>query len=131
MHLRKHAKLLGIVSIAWLLFLVAGRPDYYQQYSFRFMLVFDLAILPPIWYIVYRSIKRTKTGREYIIALWWSFYISCPLFIYDAVYCGLILGFGVSFLWKFWYLSIYYFIPWIIFPPTAFWVARIKRMTSD
>jgi hypothetical protein len=47
MRFRSHLRLLVIVSVAWTLFWVAGLPDYYQQYSTKFMVFFDLAILPP------------------------------------------------------------------------------------
>ncbi|WP_321418302.1 hypothetical protein [uncultured Desulfobacter sp.] len=42
---RKHLRLFSLVSIAWFLFWLAGLPDYYQQYSLKFMVFFDLAIL--------------------------------------------------------------------------------------
>jgi hypothetical protein len=51
MKLRKHIRLLIFVSLAWLLFWIAGLPEYYQQYSNKFMVIFDLVILPPIWLI--------------------------------------------------------------------------------
>jgi len=31
-------------SLGWLLFWIAGLPDYYQQYPIKFMVIFDLAI---------------------------------------------------------------------------------------
>jgi hypothetical protein len=119
-------RLLLIVTIAWFLFLLIGYPDYYQQYSTEFMIAFDLIILLPIWYIVYRSAKRTKPGRALIISIWWSFYISVPLFIYDLVYCGIYLGHGWNFLLVYWYLSVYYIVPWLFFPITGFWIDNKK-----
>jgi hypothetical protein len=124
MRLRGHLRLLTIVSLAWLLFWIPGLPEYYQQYSTKFMLVFDLTILPPIWFIVYRSAKSARPGKRLKVSLWWSFYISFPLFIYDYIYCGIYLGHGTSFLWKYWYLTVYYIIPWLFFPPTGWWVEK-------
>jgi hypothetical protein len=65
MRIRSHLRLLVIVSVAWILFWIAGLPDYYQQYSTKFMVFFDLAILPPIWLIVYRNIKKARPGKGF------------------------------------------------------------------
>jgi hypothetical protein len=74
MRIRSHLRLLVIVSVAWILFWIAGLPDYYQQYSTKFMVFFDLAILPPIWLIVYRNIKKARPGKGFKISLWWPFW---------------------------------------------------------
>jgi hypothetical protein len=126
MRFKSHIKLLGIVTLAWILFLIGGLPYYYQQYSTNTMIVFDIIILPPIWYIVYRSAKKVKPGRGFVISLWWSFYISVPLFIYDLIYCGIYLDYGVGFLWQYWYITVYYIIPWIFFPLTGFIIDKIE-----
>jgi hypothetical protein len=126
MSIRKHLQLFALVSLAWLLFWIAGLPAYYRQYSTTSMVVFVLAILPPIWYIIYRSAKHSGPGNGVKVALWWSFYISFPLFIYDLIYCGFYLGHGLSFLWKYWYLTVYYILPWLIFPPTG-WLIEKNR----
>ena len=128
MNLRKHLRLLIFVSLAWLLFWIGGLPVYYQQYSIKFMIIFDLAILPPIWFIIYRSAKHSKPGRGLKVCLWWSFYISFPLFIYDLIYCGFYLGHGMGFLTKYWYISVYYILPWIIFPPTGWFVDKRRSL---
>jgi len=129
MNFRKHIRMLIFVSLAWLLFWVAGLPDYYLQYSFKFMVLFDLAILPPIWFVVYRSAKRAKPGKGFIICFWWSFYISFPLFVYDLIYCGFYLGYGIGFLLKYWYITVYYILPWLVFPLTG-WLVD-KKQNSD
>ena len=64
MKLRKHMRLLIFATLAWLLFWIAGLPEYYQHYSTRFMVIFDLAILPPIWFIIYRSAKNSNIPIE-------------------------------------------------------------------
>ncbi len=127
--LSRHLRLLIIVTVAWLLFWLAGLPDYYQQYSDTAMLIFDLVVLPPIWFLVYRSVKRSRPGRALAVSLRWSFYISVPLLVYDLVYCGWYLGYGISFLWEFWYLTVYYILPWLIFPPTGWWIDRRQAIT--
>jgi hypothetical protein len=117
MTLRKHVQLLVIVTVAWFLFWVAGLPDYYQQYSNTSMFLFDLSVLPPIWFLIYRRAKKADPGQAMLVCLWWAFYISVPLFFYDLVYCGLYLGRGANFLTEYWYLTAYYILPWLIFPP--------------
>ena len=124
----KHLPFLAVVTAAWVLFWLAGLPDYYQQYSDRAMLIFDMLILPPIWYLVFRSLKRSAPGRGVVVSLWWAFYITVPLLIYDLLYCGLYLGYGISFLWEYWYLSVYYVLPWMIFPPTGCWIESRRTL---
>lgn len=126
--LSRHLRLLIIVTIAWFLFWLAGLPDYYQQYSDTAMLIFDIAVLPPIWYLVYRSVLRASPGRRLAVSLWWAFYISVPLLIYDLLYCGLYLGYSITFLWEYWYLTVYYVLPWLLFPPMGLWVERKESL---
>lgn len=124
----KHIRLLILVSLAWVLFWIAGLPDYYQQYTIKFMVIFDLAILPPIWFIIYRSAIHSRPGNGLNVCLWWSFYISFPLFIYDLIYCGFYLGHSIGFLTKYWYITVYYILPWVIFPPTGWVVDKRRRL---
>jgi hypothetical protein len=86
------------------------------------MIIFDLAILPPIWLIVYLSAKKAKPGKGLTVCIWWSFYISFPLFIYDLLYVGIYLGDGLGFLCSYWYLTVYYILPWLLFPPTGWFI---------
>ena len=111
-----HFKRLACVSVAWLLFWLAGLPDYYRQYAWETMLVFDLVILVPICVIIHRSLCRAPVGTRKAHAIWWAFYISIPLFVYDALYCGIYLGHGPAFLIQYWYITVYYLLPWLIFP---------------
>jgi hypothetical protein len=130
MRLRNHLRLLVFVTIGWLLFWIVGLPDYYQQYSTKTMIIFDLVILPPIWVIIYYSVKKARPGRAFIASLWWAFYISFPLFIYDILYTGIYLGHGLNFLWKFWYLTVYYILPWLLFPSTGWLIDKRRRIAT-
>jgi hypothetical protein len=94
------------------------------------MILFDLALLPPIWLVIYKSVKRARPGRAFAASLWWAFYISLPLFIYDLLYAGIYLGRGLSFLWKYWYLTVYYVLPWLVFPPTGWLIDKKQHITS-
>lgn len=124
MSARRHLRLLGIVTVAWAVFWIGGLPDYYRQYSDGFMIVFDLAILLPLWYVVLRVLKRVRRGSRLMVAGWLAFYITVPLLLYDVLYCGVYLGYGAGFVVEFWYLSVYYIVPWIILPPTGLWLDR-------
>jgi len=125
MTLHKHLRLLAIVTAAWLLFWIAGLPDYYRQYSTQTMIVFDVAVLPPLWYIGYRSFRKSR--KPIASSLWLAFYFVVPLFIYDYLYCGVYLRHGLAFLWDYWYLTVYYILPWLIYPPTAQWLDHRKQ----
>lgn len=124
MKLRKHFCILGIVTLAWTLFWLIGLPGYYQQYSFLFMLLFDILLLIPLSLLIYWILKNTPRYHRMHFSLWLAFYISIPLFLYDYLYCAHFLGHGWSFLSEFWYLSVYYVIPWIISPSISYWLNR-------
>lgn len=124
MKLRNHFRIFGIVTFAWTLFLLIGLPGYYQQYSFHFMLLFDILLLIPLSLLIYWILKNTPRNHRMRFSLWLAFYISIPLFLYDYFYCALYLGHGWSFLSGFWYLSVYYVIPWIVCPAISFWLNR-------
>jgi hypothetical protein len=48
-----------------------------------------------------------------------------PLFVYDWLYCGIHLGHGLAFVGRYWYLTTYYAVPWILLPATAWWLDRV------
>jgi hypothetical protein len=125
-----HIRLLSFVTLAWVLFWVFGLPNYYQQYSAKFMVTFDIIIFPLIWFIIYFSAKRARHGRGLSVALWLSFYITVPLFIYDLIYCGFYLGHGMGFLWRYWYVTVYYIVPWAAFPLTGWWIDRRNKLSA-
>ena len=130
MRFRKHLRLLFIVTAAWFLFWVAGLPDYYQQYSTTFMIVFDVVVLPPLWLLLYFSIRKSGRGRGLVNSLWLAFYFTVPLFFYDLIYCGYYLGRGINFIWEYWYLTVYYILPWIILPPTGWWIEQQRKQET-
>lgn len=40
---------------------------------------------------------------------------------------GLYLGHGLGFVARYWYLTTYYFVPWVVFLPTALWLDANER----
>jgi hypothetical protein len=126
MKIKNHIHILLIASLVWLLFLLAGMPDYYLQYSTRSMILFVILLLIPISVIIFFVFKPVKSNRRLRIAGWYAFYFTIPLAIYDTVYCGIYLGYGVEFLSIFWFLTIYYLIPWLLFPVIAMLLNRMS-----
>lgn len=126
---RFHLGFLLIATIVWAGFWVGGLPSYYQQYSTRQMIWFDSLVLVPIAVIGYLFLRRVRPERRLTIALWLAFYFTVPLAIYDWLYCGLYLGHGVEFLWQYWYLTVYYAIPWILLPGAALFLNRGRKET--
>ena len=124
MNPRSHIRLGIIVTAVWALFWLLGWPDYYQQYSTRWMVIFVVILAPLFWILVIRMLRSIKSGRIYKSIIL-STYFTVPFFVYDYVYCGFYLGNGMGFLHKYWYLTIYYIIPWIMVPLTAVWMEKI------
>ena len=124
---RRHMKILFVVSAAWLLFWVGGLPDYYRQYSAGVMIAFDAVILPPLIAIIYSVLKRTSRGHAVSLSLWFAFYMTVPLFFYDLIYCGYYRGYGASFIWVYWYLTVYYILPWLLFPFVGWLIERRRE----
>ncbi len=127
MNLQTHLRILFAVTIIWAVFWVIGLPEYYQQYSLWLMIIFDTVVLVSIGFVVYWILKKYPAKRILSLSLWLAFYISIPLFIYDYLYCGIYLGYGLSFILKYWYLSVYYIIPWIICPLLGSYLINIRQ----
>ncbi len=116
---RGHIRLLLIATLVWAGFWVGGLPSYYQQYSTAFMALFDILLLVPITGVVYLVLRGVGHGRRLAFSAWCAFYFTVPLAIYDWLYCGVYLGYGMQFLSRFWYLSVYYAVPWVLLPTVA------------
>jgi amino acid transporter len=116
---RKHLTLLFQAVCAWAIFWVAGLPSYYQQYSLVILAVGCILLTVAISLAAVFVLRRTKPENRLMRAFWLSFYYTIPLAAFDALYCGVYLGHGVNFLYKYWYLSVFYVTPWLTFIPTA------------
>ena len=128
---RGHLAILLIATLVWAGFWLAGLPSYYQQYSKRAMIWFDSLVLLPIAAAGYLVLKRVRPERRLSIACWLAFYFTVPLAVYDWLYCGVYLGHGAGFLSTYWYLSVYYAIPWILLPLTALLLNRARSARTD
>jgi hypothetical protein len=119
MSYKTHVRIFVIATIVWLIFFLLGLPDYYLQYSNQLMIIFVVLLLVPIIIVIYFVFRPIKYAKRFQLSLWYAFYFTVPLAIYDLLYCGLYLEYGINFIVVFWYLSIYYMIPWILFPSIA------------
>lgn len=101
----------------WAAFWVLGLPAYYQQYSFTFLAVGTAALVPPSAWVGWRVISRTKKQHRASRGFWLALYFSVPFLMLDAAYCGLYLGNGFGFFEKYWYLTVFYVVPWVLYVP--------------
>lgn len=131
MTIRDHIQIFLIATVVWTGFWIAGLPSYYQQYSSFLMICFDLLVLVPIAAIIYFVLKRLQPERRLAIALWLAFYFTIPLAVYDWLYCGFYLGHGVQFISRYWYLTVYYAIPWILLPLMAVLLNRMRSRKME
>jgi hypothetical protein len=114
-----HIRLFVIATLVWAGFWAAGLPAYYQQYSTSAMLRFEAILFVALTGLAYIILKRVSPRRRVNRALWIAFYFTVPLAVYDWLYCGVHLGHGIAFLWRYWYLTTYYVIPWLLLPGMA------------
>lgn len=119
-----HLRLLLTAIAVWLAFWLAGLPDYYQQYSQHGLVIGSVLITLAIAAIGVRTFSRGTPERRLARAAWMSLYFTLPLALLDVAYCGIYLGHGAAFLTRYWYLSIFYVIPWLLWLPTAGILAR-------
>ena len=100
--------------------------SYYQQYANAQMVWFVALLLIPITVFVYLALRRIRPEKRLTIALWLAMYFTAPLALHDWVYCGIYLGHGVQFVSTYWYLSVYYVIPWVLLPFMALLLNRTR-----
>ena len=113
---RGHIRIFVFATIVWAGFWLLGLPAYYQQYSNKAMIWYDALLLLPIAAVFFLLLRRVRPARRMTIALWYAFYFTVPLFVYDWLFCGVYLGYGLGFLSRYWYLTVYYAIPWVMLP---------------
>ena len=129
MNVRIHKKLFLVGTVAWVAFWVLGFPSYYQQYSTISMVWFDGLLLIPFAFAFTRILGRSRPSRRLGLSLWMAFYFTVPLAAYDWLYCGVFLGHGFAFVLRYWYLSVYYLVPWLLLPSCVAWLIRAQPST--
>ncbi len=109
-------KWLAASFVLWMVFWLGGWPHYYQQYSTNTILVLiAVSLIVGLWICAWflKNISREKRAK---VSIWIAFYTTLPFAIFDLIYCGFILGHGIGFFSIYWYLSLYYFLPWLTIP---------------
>lgn len=124
MQTRHHLKLLLQALAVWFAFWVLGWPDYYQQYSPTLVGIGSVLLSVGISLAALLVLSRARPEQRRSRAFWLSLYFTLPLAILDSWYCGIWLGHGVTYLWTYWYLSVFYLTPWLTFIPTAWLLNR-------
>ncbi|ADG81554.1 hypothetical protein TherJR_0684 [Thermincola potens JR] len=121
MSLVDHLRLLIFVTVAWIAFVIIGLPNYYQDWPFRKLLYFCVFVYFLVGFFI---LMMTKKYEGYFLrrALWVAFYITVPLMIYDIIYVDLIRHEPFDLLNRFWYLSVFYIVPWIQAPLIYFFL---------
>ncbi len=105
--------------LVWFGFWLLGLPDYYQQYSPAAVGAATVLLSALISLVCLAILLRTRPERRANKALWLSVYYTVPFALLDTLYCGIYLGHGASYLWKYWYLTVFYVSPWVTLLPTA------------
>jgi hypothetical protein len=119
-----HFFLFGLGLAAWCAFFIAGWPSYFQQYSALTMAVVCVAQIPPVAAFGYWLIRRRAVVERLRFAGWLAFYTSVPYVVIDYAYLGLLHGLGLGFLSIYWYLTVSYFVPWLVFVPLGYQLGR-------
>lgn len=117
---KKHFYLLLQSITVWAGFWQFGLPDYYQQYTTLAMAVGCTVLSVIVSLAALRILLLCRPENRMTRAFWYSFYYTFVLAILDTAYCGIYLGFGERFFAQYWYLTVFYFTPWLTFLPTAY-----------
>ncbi len=123
MSFRKHLALLIQGVVVWFAFWLLGLPDYYQQYSPTAIGIGCVLLSVALSLMAVWVLRRGRDAHRMSRAVWISFYYTVPFAVLDTFYCGVYLGLGWAYFWKYWYLTVFYLSPWLTFPPTA-WLLR-------
>ena len=114
--LKTHITLLIISFITWLIFVLIGLPDYYQSWSFQAQIAICIFVTILYFPLTRFILEKFETKEYFKNSLWLAFYLTLPLFTYDFIYIVLIKKDNMSFVFRYWYLSFFYFSFWIQMP---------------
>ena len=127
--MRQHLYYFTVATALWMAYFLLGLPSgYFQRWSpaLQFWVVVALpsAALAAIGWLRFRRLAR---GDAMGLAALMAFHFTVPLAVYDWLYLGAYRGFGWSFLYTHWYLSVFYVIPWMLLPAFAWLSAGNPR----
>jgi len=127
MALSKHVRLLLTVTIGWIVFVLIGLPSYYQDWPFTRLLYFCVVVFFIVGAFIYRRLTKNSTGNCLKRALEMAFYITVPFIFYDYLYIHFVREEPFELLNRFWFLSVFYIVPWIQAPLLFLFVVYEKR----
>jgi hypothetical protein len=131
MSVRGHFRLMIQAIVVWFAFWLLGLPAYYQQYSTVALAVASTVLSALIVLAAVAVLRRGTPQARFRRALWFSVYSTVPFAILDTLYCGFYLGHGTGYLWKYWYLTVFYFTPWITFIPIAILLSNSPQTRNE
>jgi hypothetical protein len=118
-NLKTHIVLLIMSFVTWAFFVVLGLPDYYQSWGFESKIGICVAVTA-LYFPLTPFILKKFEDKEYVRnSFWLALYLTVPLFVYDYIYLVLIGGDDLTFVFRYWYLSFFYFSFWVQFPLIA------------
>lgn len=116
---RTHLALLVMSLLTWGFFLILGLPNYYQQWPLPARIAI-LFVVTALYVPLTPWLLRRFPSRDHLRnARWLALYLTLPLFFYDYVYIVVIGGDDLGFVFRYWYLSFFYFSFWLQFPLLA------------
>ena len=125
--LSRHVSLATMATSMWTLFYLAGlSSNYYLDWSWAaqlWLIVFIPTLM--LMAIVYLRIRRMR--RPIHEACLSAFYFTAPFFAYDWIVLGVHEQRGWDFLSTHWYLTAFYFTPWLTLPPVGVIVSAMSR----
>jgi len=114
-----------------IVFLGGLSSEYYQTWPFlKALLIVDvmpLIVLIPLSYYILKHVIGQHFVLSGVVA---AFYGSVPLVIYDYLFIGKYLNKGMAFLTDYWYLTVFYFIPWAVVPFAGYAIERKRSRTT-
>jgi hypothetical protein len=125
---KKHMFFLLLNSAIWLSFAVVGLlNDHYRSWPLDAQIVhcMDLALfIIPFSYVVLRLAGSAQRFRD---SLWLAFYETVPYAVYDYFYLSASRGNGAAYLGVYWYLTAFYFLPWLEVPVVGLLMDRHEK----
>lgn len=124
--LKHHLLLFCLPTSLWTFYLLFGLPsEYFQSWpSLQTLILVDIVptiLLVPLSYWLLKHVIGHSFMRAALLA---SLYASLPLLVYDCIYIGIHLGRGINFFAEYWYLTAFYFVPWIVIPAVGTILSR-------
>lgn len=121
---RAHLALLVMSFFTWAFFVLVGLPDYYQSWPFGAQVAIVIAVTLAYFPLTAWILGFFRDGRHVKNSLWLAFYLTLPLFLYDYVWIVLWGDDDLTFVFRYWYLSLFYFSFWLQMPLVGWWMTR-------